>query len=88
MTTLRAILRQNMVTGLVQRAILCPVTGQILDVRTCVVLVDSDGDPAAVLSQDGYRNTPAGRLVELGLTADPDTVRPAGGSADQPAAGG
>lgn len=72
-------MRRQMVTMLVQRAIFCPNTGQVLDVRTCVVLVDTDGDPAYVLSQDGWRNLVAegmeATLAEKGITVDPATVK-------------
>lgn len=54
MTDLTSILRRNMIRHLVQKTIFCPTTGQILDVRTCVVVNDRDGDPHAVLSPEGW----------------------------------
>ena len=50
------ILRQNLVKYLVQRHMFCPISGDVLDVRTCVVILDSDGDPFEVISPRGYRN--------------------------------
>lgn len=77
--------RRNMVTFLVSKAITCPRTGEVLDARNCVVFVDSDGDPAAVMSQDGYTEfaneatavgtSPDARLAHLGLTVDPLSVK-------------
>ena len=51
---MRAMLREMAVRHRVAKTISCPVTGTLLDVRTCVVVYDSDGDPAVVLSQAGY----------------------------------
>jgi hypothetical protein len=48
-------LRTQLVRYLVQRAITCPITGDVLDVRTCAVVLDADGDPAAVFSPEGGR---------------------------------
>jgi hypothetical protein len=47
-------MRDTLVTYMVQRLIFCPVTGSVLDVRTCGVLVDADGDPAYVCSPEAY----------------------------------
>lgn len=58
--TFEQTIRQNFVKFLVQKAIFCPLTGDVLDVRTCVVILDKDGDPTAVISPDGYR-----RMVEV-----------------------
>ena len=52
-TTLEKILRDELVRYLVSKAIFCPITHQVLDERTCVVLNDTDGDPLIVLSPDG-----------------------------------
>jgi hypothetical protein len=49
------LMRKQLVLALVQRAIFCPVTHEVLDVRTCVVVLDADEDPTAVLSPEGYR---------------------------------
>lgn len=54
--TVRDAVVRNMVLYKVQRDITCPVTGQVLDVRTCVALVggpDND-DVLAVVSPDGW----------------------------------
>lgn len=45
---------RQMVMFIVQRNIFCPVTGHVLDVRTCKWFVDKDGDPAYVLSPEAY----------------------------------
>jgi hypothetical protein len=45
----------QLVRHLVMRDIMCPITGEVLDVRTCVVVLDQDGDPAAVFSPEGGR---------------------------------
>lgn len=64
------ILRQNFVKYLVQKAIFCPISGDVLDVRTCVVVLDSDGDPSAVFSPRGYRQLlDASERTGLGVLA-------------------
>jgi hypothetical protein len=73
-------LRQEMVRYLVSKNITCPRTGEVLDFRTCVVLVDRDGDPAYVISQQGWRlvtrSTQAvDTLRGAGLNPDPTTVK-------------
>lgn len=45
---------RQMVLYIVQRNIFCPVTGEVLDIRTCKWFVDKDGDPAYVLSPTAY----------------------------------
>ncbi len=47
-TELETRLRNELIRYLVQRAIFCPLTGQVLDYRTCTVLLDADGDPVSV----------------------------------------
>ena len=59
MDTLETLLREQMVTWLISKAITCPVSGALLDVQTCVVLVDADGDPARVLSPEGWKTLAA-----------------------------
>jgi hypothetical protein len=50
------------ILGMVQHAIFCPYFGTVLDVRTCSVMYDADGDPAQVMSPE------AGKiLAEAGL---------------------
>lgn len=53
-TTLESIARDQMVAYLVGRVITCPVTGAVLDARTCVAFADADGDPACVVSPEGW----------------------------------
>jgi len=77
---LETMMRKRLVKYLVQKAIFCPATGAVLDVRTCVVILDSDGDPTAVLSQEGWAalvQDPERMavLAERGMVADPKTVR-------------
>lgn len=43
-------MHRQMVKALVQRNIFCPVTGEVLDMDTCTVILDSDGDPAMVFA--------------------------------------
>jgi hypothetical protein len=48
---------RNMITFRVQKDIFCPVTGQVLDIRTCVAVVggpDND-DVLAVVSPEGWQ---------------------------------
>lgn len=52
---METMIRKQMVKGMVQRAIFCPYSGEVLDVRTCVVLVDRDGDPAHVMSPTAWK---------------------------------
>lgn len=73
-------MHEQLVRMLVQRAIFCPRTNAVLDVRTCVVFVDSDGDPRAVMSQAGYQDLITEpdrieRLREMGLVVDESTVK-------------
>lgn len=72
--------RRELVRALVMRDITCRQTGTLLDVDTCVVLVDRDGDPAYVLSQAGWAQIVAeGNDKPLekngGLVPDPATVK-------------
>ncbi|MCS5735789.1 hypothetical protein [Herbiconiux daphne] len=53
-TTLENIVRGQMVAYLVGRVITCPVTGAVLDARTCVTFIDADGDPAYVVSPEAW----------------------------------
>jgi hypothetical protein len=74
-----SVVHRQLITHLVSRAITCPRTGEVLDVRTCVVLLDADGDPAHVLSQQGWaevcREGGEQKLANIGLTVDPSTLR-------------
>lgn len=64
MSSIESTVRRNMVRSLVQRDITCNYTGQILDMDTCAVLIDADGDPFAVLAPE------AADVIE----ANPDAV--------------
>lgn len=52
--TIQDVIRGELVTYLVSKAITCPYTGLVLDVRTCVVINGTDGDPAVVISPEAY----------------------------------
>lgn len=64
MATIETTFRRGMVLSMVQRSIFCRFTGDVLDVRTCAVLVDVDGDPESVMSPA------AADMIE----SDPDTM--------------
>ena len=72
-------MRDQIVKRLAGRTIFCSVTRQALDARACVVLLDTDGDPRAVLSQEGWCEVLARvgekHAAERGLFVDPETVR-------------
>lgn len=53
-THVQEVVDRMMVKYIVQRQIFCPVTKEVLDVRTCKWFVDADGDPAYVLSAKAY----------------------------------
>ena len=69
--TFEQTIRQNFVKFLVQQKIFCPVTGDVLDVRTCVVILDADGDPTQVISPRAYRELlDASERTGLGILAE------------------
>lgn len=78
-------MRQTLLRSIVQRTIFCPVSGDVLDVRKCVVFVDRDGDPSQVLSQRGWKHLsdvttdkghdPVAILAEQGIFLDRSTVK-------------
>jgi hypothetical protein len=77
MSEVQNAIRTAIVRLLVQRAIVCPVTDEVLDVRTCVVLLDRDGDPRIVLSQAGYQERKDALTKSLGAqgwTVDEATI--------------
>lgn len=47
-------MREQLKLHLIQRAIFCPISGRSLDVRSCITLLDEDGDPAYVLHAAGW----------------------------------
>lgn len=55
---------RQMVLFIVQRNIFCPISGSVLDIRTCKWFVDKDGDPAYVVSPEVYDR----------VVVQPDTV--------------
>jgi hypothetical protein len=59
------IIRKNFVKYLVQKQIFCPITDEVLDVRTCVVIVDNDADPYSVISPNAYR-----RMLDTGVAPE------------------
>lgn len=80
MNTFEQNIRHNFVKYLVQKAIFCPITGDVLDVRTCVVILDKDGDPHAVISPGAYRELLAASertglpILAEGLTFDENSL--------------
>lgn len=56
-----------MVKYIVQRNIFCPVSGVVLDVRTCKWFVDKDGDPAYVVAPDVYDRAVANPAIVSSL---------------------
>lgn len=46
---LETLMRKNMIRAIVQRDIVCPVSGHVLDMDRDIVLVDEDGDPIGVV---------------------------------------
>lgn len=52
--TLENQLKKTLLRALVQRAIFCPFSGELLDVDTCGYFVDADGDPNYVMSMSVY----------------------------------
>jgi hypothetical protein len=54
MDILKKKIYQEWILGMVQKAIFCPINGTVLDIRTVVVVADSDGDPAMVFSPEAW----------------------------------
>lgn len=48
-------MRGELLKYLVGRIMHCARTGEVLDFRTCVVFVDTDGDPSYAISQRAWR---------------------------------
>ncbi|QGJ95230.1 hypothetical protein QDA11_gp10 [Microbacterium phage Jayden] len=69
MTDLVEHMRDTLRLYLVQRAIFCPVTGQVLDIRTARFVLDSNGDPHLALSPD------AAEKIEASLAAGEPALR-------------
>lgn len=51
---LKDIVRDQLKRHLIGRRITCDVTGEVLDIRTAVFIVDRDGDPAIPVSPAGW----------------------------------
>lgn len=75
-------MRKELRRFLVQKNIVCAVTGDVLDMDKSVFILDADGDPAGVFSQNGWQailamaeSAGAAPLAE-GYTVDESTVRP------------
>lgn len=56
MANLRSIVDTEMIRFLVARDITCSVTGTVLDIDTCIVIRDTDGDPVAVFAHELYED--------------------------------
>lgn len=73
-------MRRELVRYIVQRSIFCPVSGVVLDMDTCTVILDSDGDPAFVVAPSVGKKMKemldAGeRVLAEGYTLDETTLR-------------
>lgn len=71
-------MRAQLKLSLVQRHIFCPVSGDVMDVRTCVTVLDKDGDPNMVLSPAGWdaiRDESLPKLLAAGYTVDDPRVK-------------
>jgi hypothetical protein len=76
MSTLTNEIYREIVLGLVQRAIWCPITNEVLDYRTCTVAYDEDGDPVAVYAPNIREVLGPDRLRQVqanGYTLRPST---------------
>lgn len=65
------------IRGIVQRQIWCPITGKVLDYRTCAVLRDGDGDPINVYDPsvlDALTPEAAEELAAMGKTLTPNPL--------------
>lgn len=82
MSDIQTHIKAAMVRNLVQKTIVCPVTEEVLDARTCVVILDRDDDPRLVVSQAGWKIREPVMLqldgfVHGGWHVDPSTVKAA-----------
>lgn len=64
MTSMQEIVDTEMIRHLVSRDITCVHTGRVLDVRTCLVIRDAEGDPAMVLDPSCAENDKLKAVVE------------------------
>jgi hypothetical protein len=51
---LAATFDKEMLRLLISKSITCPVSGEVLDLRTAIAVRDKDGDPALALSPTGW----------------------------------
>ena len=68
MSDIQTTVQDMMIRYLVQYFIFCPVTGRVLDERTCLVILDSDGDPVRVLDPSTRPNLNPDDLEALGFS--------------------
>jgi len=55
MNSLKDMIYKEWILGMVQKQIFCPINDNyVLDIRTCVVVLDPDGDPTMVMSPEGW----------------------------------
>lgn len=50
--SLKEMMDERMIQFLVQKTIMCPITGKVLDMDTCAVVRDRDGDAVAVYAPE------------------------------------
>lgn len=68
---MQQIIDDELIRHLVAREITCPRTGKVLDMRTCLVIRDGDGDPIAVLDPSVADDVEvSARIAEKGWTLD------------------
>lgn len=71
MSTMREIVDRENIRHLVARDITCQQTGEVLDVRTCLVVRNRDGDAVAVLDPSCADNEQlVNRAVSAGWSLD------------------
>jgi hypothetical protein len=71
-------MRKMLLHSIVTRQIFCRLTGDVLDVDTCVVVLDADGDPCSVFSPRGFQQmldtgVDVDKMLSLGYTWDKST---------------
>lgn len=74
-----AMMRKSLLLNIVQRDITCRLSNKVLDIDTCVVILDSDGDPFAVFAPEGYKmmldtGYPPEQMLQEGYTFDQSTI--------------
>lgn len=61
---------REFVKYLVQKNIFCPITGKVLDIRTCYAILDADGDPMFVVAPS------AGEEIERLISEGKPALKP------------